>query len=52
MFREIELDDFPPEIADYDPEIKDRKVSAVHIRYIAIDENINIIGLVRLQFRQ
>ena len=38
MFREIELDDFPEEIADYDPEIKDRKISAVHIRYIAIDE--------------
>lgn len=51
MFREIELDDFPPEIADYDPEIKDRKVSAVHIRYIAIDEKYqhNRIGTATIQ---
>ena len=37
MFREIELDDFPPEIADYDSEIKDRKVSAVHMVHIVIN---------------
>lgn len=51
MFREIELDDFPPEIADYDPEIKDRKVSAVYIRYIAIDEKYqhNRIGTAAIQ---
>ena len=51
MFREIELDDFPSEIADYDPEIKDRKVSAVHIRYIAIDEKYqhNRIGTATIQ---
>lgn len=51
MFREIELDDFPEEIADYDPEIKDRKVSTVHIRYIAIDEKYqhNKIGTATIQ---
>ena len=51
MFREIELDDFPPEIADYDPEIKNRKVTAVHIRYIAIDEKYqhNRIGTATIQ---
>lgn len=38
MFREIELEDFPDDIAEYDPGIKDGKISAVHIRYIAIDE--------------
>ena len=51
MFREIKLADFPPEIADYDPEIKERKISAVHIRYIAIDERYqhNKIGTVTIQ---
>lgn len=51
MFREIELDDFPEEISDYDPEIKDRKVSAVHISYIAIDEKYqhNKIGTATIQ---
>ena len=45
------LDDFPSEIADYDPEIKNRKVSAVHIRYIAIDEKYqhNRIGTATMQ---
>ena len=51
MFQEIELQDFPPEIADYDTEIKDRNVSAVHIRYIAIDEKYqhNRIGTATIQ---
>ena len=51
MFREIKLADFPPEIADYDPEIKERKISAVHIRYIAIDERYqhNKIGTFTIQ---
>lgn len=38
LFRDIKLDDFPAKIADYDPGVKDEKISAVHIRYIAIDE--------------
>ena len=38
LFRDIELDDFPEEIADYNPYIKEDKISAVHIRYIAIDK--------------
>lgn len=37
LFREIELEDFPEEISEYDPEIK-RTISAIHIRYIAIDK--------------
>ena len=39
MFREIELDDFPEDISDYyDCNVKDEKISAVHIRFIAVDE--------------
>lgn len=38
MFREIELQDFPDDIADYDAGVKDGRISAVHIRYIAISE--------------
>lgn len=38
LFREIELRDFPEKISDYDPGVKAEKISAVHIRYIAIDQ--------------
>ena len=38
LFREILLDEFPEDIADYNPGVKDGKISAVHIRYIAIGE--------------
>ncbi|MCM1431771.1 MAG: GNAT family N-acetyltransferase [Muribaculaceae bacterium] len=38
MFREIELEIFPEEIAEIDPGIKDERLSAVHIRYLAIDK--------------
>lgn len=38
MFREIKLEDFPEEISDYSTEINNSKLSAVHIRFIAIDE--------------
>jgi hypothetical protein len=38
LFREIELDDFPEEVADYCTPIKDGKISSLHIRFIAIDK--------------
>ena len=37
MFRNIEVNDFPQEISDYITELNDKKISAVHIRFIAID---------------
>lgn len=37
MFREILLEDFPEEIADVDAGVKDNRISAVHVRYLAID---------------
>lgn len=36
MFRDIELTDLPEDIAEYESEVKDNKVTAVHIRFIAI----------------
>lgn len=36
MFRDIELSDLPDDIAEYESEVKDNKVTAVHIRFIAI----------------
>ena len=45
LFREIELADFPEDIAEIDPNIKDGKISAVHIRYIAIDSNFQGNGI-------
>ena len=44
LFREIELEDFPEEISEYDPEIK-RTISAIHIRYIAIDKKYQRKGI-------
>ncbi len=41
MFREIELGDFPEDISDYNPGVKEDKISAVHIRYIAVDKNFH-----------
>ena len=38
LFRDIELEKLPPDIADYDFDEHYRKVTAVHIRYIAIDK--------------
>ena len=38
LFREIEINVFPDEIADYDPEIKGGTISSIHIRFIAIDK--------------
>lgn len=39
MFREIELEGFPDDISEYyDCKLKDGKISAVHIRFIAVDE--------------
>lgn len=34
----LKLEDFPEEISDYSTEINNGKLSAVHIRFIAIDE--------------
>ena len=38
LFREIELDCFPDDISDIDPGIKENTLSALHIRFIAIDK--------------
>lgn len=38
LFREIELKEFPDDIAELDPCIKEGKISSVHIRFIAIDK--------------
>lgn len=38
MFREIRLEDFPEEISEYDAGVKEDTISAIHIRYIAVDE--------------
>lgn len=38
LFREIELTDFPDDIAEFESLIKDGKISSLHIRFIAIDE--------------
>ncbi len=38
LFREIELDDFPDEISEYNADIKEDKISSVHIRYLAIEK--------------
>lgn len=45
MFREIKLEDFPEEISDYSTEINNGKLSAVHIRFIAIDEKYQKNGI-------
>lgn len=45
LFREIEIDIFPNDIADYDSEIKDGKISAMHIRFIAIDKRYHKHGI-------
>lgn len=52
LFREIEICDFPEEISDYyDYDFKGEKISALHIRFIAIDEKYqrNKIGKSTLQ---
>ena len=38
MFKDISLDKFPEHIADYSFDDSYRKVTAVHLRYIAIDK--------------
>ena len=39
LFREIKIEDFPEEISGYDDTgIKENTISAVHIRYIAVDK--------------
>ena len=38
MFRDVELTDLPDDIAEYDSEVKDNRITAVHIRFIAIDK--------------
>ena len=51
LFREIKLDDFPEEVADYYTPIKDGKISSLHIRFIAIDKKYqrNKIGTKSLE---
>ena len=38
LFRDVVINDFPENISDYDSEIKDGKITAAHIRFIAIDK--------------
>ena len=38
LFRDILLDYFPDEVSEYDAGLKDGKITAVHIRFIAIDK--------------
>ena len=38
FLSEVALDYFPENISDYDPEIKNSTLSALHIRFIAIDK--------------
>lgn len=38
LFTDIELDYFPEDIAEINPCIKDDKLSALHIRFLAIDK--------------
>ena len=38
MFREVQFDDLPDELSELDPCIKPSCVSAVHLRFIAIDK--------------
>ena len=37
LFRDVELEYFPDEIADVDPGVKENTLSALHIRFLAID---------------
>ena len=50
-FKEILLEDFPEEISDYQSEIKDGKITAAHIRFLAIDKQYhrNKIGTKTLE---
>ena len=45
LFREIEINDFPEDIAGYDPEIKGGTISSIHIRFIAIDKKYHKHGI-------
>ena len=38
MFRDIELNDLPEDISEYDSGKKENKISAVHINFIATDK--------------
>lgn len=40
LFRDVQLDYFPDEISEIIPEVKNGTLSAVHIRFIAIEKNI------------
>ena len=37
LFRDVELEYFPDDIADVDPGVKENTLSALHIRFLAID---------------
>lgn len=45
LFHEVVMSDFPEEIADYDSEIKDHCITAVHIRFLAIRKEYQRHGL-------
>ena len=51
MFREVQLDDFPEDISDFTTEIKDNTISAVHIRFVAVEKKYqhNKIGKMIVQ---
>lgn len=45
LFRRIELDEFGDEISEHNPGFKESMISAVHIRYIAIDHRYQNKGI-------
>lgn len=45
MFRDVELKDFPEDISEYEPEVKENTISVVHIRFIAVDKNYQNKGI-------
>lgn len=52
LVHEIALDDFPQEISDFDPNIKqNNKIAALHIRFLAIDEKYQHKGIGTVSLR-
>lgn len=45
LFRELKMEDFPETISDYQASIKTDTISALHIRYLAIDKKYQKKGI-------
>ncbi len=45
LFRDVELDFFPEDISDMDTGVKENVLSALHIRFIAIEEKYQKRGI-------